>query len=214
MSKSGYSQRRKGGRGEHGRPVVLECSRRIVGGIRARRPAADVLLAYGLCVVIAPFIYKYYLGLLAQGAAPEGSLERQDYDRVRTSLAGDNLATRLYTKWLTAFLDWVERFFGDAGMADRTLFPHAFGLKKPTPLWTAPALDRCLQLAFVYPIATIFLIWTVSGHVGPAEAALRFKPDISGWARVVLAVATGLPAFAFWRFVQTLALWRGDEQKA
>jgi hypothetical protein len=28
----------------------------------------------------APFIYKYYLGILAQGAQPEGSIERQDHD--------------------------------------------------------------------------------------------------------------------------------------
>lgn len=109
-----------------------------------------VLLVYGLCAVLAPFIYKYYLGVLAQGAAPGGSIERQDYDKLRASLAGDNLAARLYAQWLTAFLDWIERFFGDAGMADRTLFPRAFGLKKPAPLWTAPALDRCLFLATAY----------------------------------------------------------------
>jgi hypothetical protein len=35
-------------------------------------------------------------------------------------------------------------------MADRTLFPHAFGLKKAAPLWTAPAFDRCLLLALIY----------------------------------------------------------------
>jgi hypothetical protein len=105
------------------------------------------------------FIYKYYLGVLAQGAQPEGSQERQDYDKLRASLAGGNLAARLYSKWLTAFLDGVERFFGDAGTADRTLFPHAFGLKTPAPLWTAPAFDRCLLLALIYPITTIFLIW-------------------------------------------------------
>jgi hypothetical protein len=118
-----------------------------------------VLVIEGLrVVVVAPFIFKYYLGILAQGAEPEGSIERQDYERLRAGLAGDNLAARLYAKWLTKFLDWIERFFGDRGMADRTLFPHAFGLKKPAPLWTAPALDRCLLLALIYPIATIFLI--------------------------------------------------------
>jgi hypothetical protein len=113
-----------------------------------------------------------------RGAQPEGSLERQDYDRLRASLAGGNLAARLYAKWLTAFLDGVERFFGDKGMADRTLFAHAFGLQKPAPLWTASAFDRCLFLALIYPVATIFLIWAVSGHVGPAEAAFRLNPDV------------------------------------
>jgi hypothetical protein len=87
-----------------------------------------------LCILLSPFVYRYYLGLLAQGSQPEGSLERQEYDRLRAGLAGDSLAARLYAKWLAAFLDWIERFFGDAGMADRTLFPHAFGLRTPAPL--------------------------------------------------------------------------------
>jgi hypothetical protein len=90
------------------------------------------IVVVGLCVAIAPFFYWCYLGLLAQGAKPEDSIERQDYDKL--GLAGGNLAARLYAKWLTAFLDGVERFFGDNGMADRTLFPRAFGLKKPAPL--------------------------------------------------------------------------------
>ena len=134
------------------------------------------------------------------GGAPEGSIERQDYDKLRASLDGGNLAARLYAKWLTAFLDGVERFFGDAGMADRTLFPRAFGLKKPAPLWTAPAFDRCLLLALIYPIATIFVIWAISGHVGPAETALGLKRGFSGWSRSFMAVAVGLEGFASWCF--------------
>ena len=130
-------------------------------------------MVYGLCVAVAPFIYKYYLGVLAQGAAPEGSLERQDYDKLRASLAGGNLAARLYAKWLTALLDWVERFFGDKGMANRT--------SVSARLWAEGRLRRCGRrphstaaclLALIYPIATIFAIWAISGHVGPAEAAL------------------------------------------
>jgi hypothetical protein len=55
----------------------------------------------------------------------------------------------------------LERFFGDAGMADRTLFPRVFGLKKPAPLWTAPSFDRCLA---------IWLIWAAlqPSHFGAA----------------------------------------------
>ena len=75
-----------------------------------------LFLVLGLCVVIARyFVFPYYVGLLGQGAQPEGSPERQDYDSLRKDLAGGNLAARLYAKWLTAFLDWIERFFGDAG---------------------------------------------------------------------------------------------------
>ena len=140
----------------------------LIAGFAPEGPLRRVVLVvYGLCAAIAPFIFKYYLGLLAKGGEPEGSIERQDYDGLRASLKEGNLAARLYAKWLGKFLDWIERFFGDAGMADRTLFPHAFGLKKPAPLWTAPALDRCLLLALIYPIATIFLIWAISGQCRP-----------------------------------------------
>jgi hypothetical protein len=90
---------------------------------------------------------------------------------------------RLYAEQLTRFLDWVDRFFGDAGMADRTLFPRAFGLRTPAPLWTAPALERCMLLALIYPIATIFIVWAVSGHVGPAESALHLSPRLITWQR-------------------------------
>jgi len=183
-------------------------SRHVIGADKdIGHPISDfalslLIVAAALCATLAPFIYKYYLGVLAQGAAPEGSLERQDYDKLRASLAGGNLAARLYAKWLTAFLDWIERFFGDAGMADRTLFPRAFGLKTPAPLWTAPAFDRCLLLALIYPIATIFAIWAISGHVGPAEAALGLNPDVPGWSRGLVAAANGFSSFAFWRGVR------------
>ncbi len=130
----------------------------FIGWLAGRLPEGPartlLFVVVGLCVAVAPFIDKYYLGVLAQGAAPEGSIERQDYDKLRASLAGGNLAARLYAKWLTAFLDGVERFFGDVGMADRTLFPGAFGLKKPAPLCTAPALDRCLLLGLPMPAAS------------------------------------------------------------
>jgi hypothetical protein len=154
-----------------------------------------------------PFVFRYYIGVLAQGAEPEGSLERQDYVKLRASLAGDNLAAWLYAEWLTAFLDGVERFFGDVGMANRTLFPRAFGLKKPAPLWTAPAFDRCLLLALLYPIFTIFVIWAVSGHVGPAEDALGLKPDVPGAWRGQTAAAIGFSCFAYWRGVRARA-WK------
>jgi hypothetical protein len=161
-----------------------------------------VLFVYGVCVAIAPFIYKYYLGVLAQGAAPEGSIERQDYDKLRASLAGDNLAARLYAKWLTAFLGWIERFFGDAGTEGQ----RAFGLKKPAPLWTAPALDRCLLLALIYPIATILVIWAISGHVGPAEAALGLKPALPGLQRSVAAMLFGFLGFEAWILKRKMGL--------
>jgi hypothetical protein len=131
-----------------------------------------------------------YFGLLGASDAPAGSRDRLGYDDLRDSLAAGGAATQLYARWLTAALDRVDRFFGDAGMADRTLFPHAFGLKTPAPLWTAPAFDRCLLVALVYPIVTIFIMWAVSGHVGPAEEAFGIARDLpGGWRGFVVACA-------------------------
>ena len=129
----------------------------------------------------------------------KGYSARDAYEGLRASLSGGNLASRLYADWLTKFLDAVDRFFGDAGMADRTLFPGAFGLRTPAPLWTAPAFDRCLLLALIYPIVTIFIIWAASGHVGPAEAALGLKTDVVGWRRAVAFGLIGVSIVSLWR---------------
>jgi hypothetical protein len=143
--------------------------------------AALVKLLLAACALVLGLLYRRYLGIL--GADRRRPAERQAYDALRNSLAEGNLAARLYAERLTRFLDWVDRFFGDAGTAGQ----RAFGLRTPAPLWTAPALDRCLFLALLYPIATIFLIWAISGHVGPAETALHLKAGLSGAQRALEA---------------------------
>jgi hypothetical protein len=151
-------------------------------------------VSLAVCALVLGLVYRRYLGIL--GADRRRPAERQVYDGLRNSLGEGNLAARLYTERLTSVLNWVDRFFGDAGMAHRTLFPHAFGLRTPAPLWTAPAFDRCLLIALIYPIATIFIIWAVSGHVGPAENALHLFPHWPGWERglcaLLLALALGV----------------------
>jgi hypothetical protein len=165
----------------------------LMGG-SAMAALAKVVLAVAALVI--GLLYWRYLGIL--GADRRRPVERQAYDARRNTLARGNMATRLHAERLTRFLDQIDRFFGDAGMADRTLFPHAFGLRKPTPLWTAPAFNRCLVLAFVYPIGSIFLIWAVSGHVGRAEAALGLPPVLVGWQRATAARHCSLCALPIW----------------
>jgi hypothetical protein len=167
----------------------------LPGGLTGAAGAPlTVLLAAvgGISGLVFALMYKRYTGVLAAGGRAKSSPARRAYDQLRASLSEGNLPSRLYTDWLAKFLDAVDRFFGDAGMADRTLFPHAFGLKTPAPLWTPPAFDRCLLLALIYPIVTIFIIWAVSGHVGPAEDALDLRSDIAGWRRGLAMVAAAV----------------------
>jgi hypothetical protein len=148
------------------------------------------LLGIFILVGIAAFGLAVLHYFRALGAAAEPG-----YNALRQRIARD------YARRLEVFLDAIDRFFGDAGMADRTLFPRAFGLRKPAPLWTAPAFDRCLLLAFVYLIAAIVVIWAVSNHVGPAEAALGLHAT-DGWRRAADLVAIATLAFAVCRVVQ------------
>ncbi len=173
-------------------------------GLTLAAPISLLGAAGGLALAL---LYWRYLGILGAGAEPLGSLERQAYDGLRAGLATGGLPARLYSRWLTACLDAIDRFFGDAGMADRTLYPRAFGLRTPAPLWTATALDRCLLLALIYPIVTIFIVWAVSSHVGPAEEALGLPPDFSSWQRGIVVAALILAALVMRRYAQTAA-WK------
>jgi hypothetical protein len=153
-------------------------------------------VSLAVCALVLGLVSRRYLGIL--GADPKEPFEWDVYTAMRDSLTKGNLAARLYADQLTRFLDWTDRFFGDAGEADRTLFPHIFGLRTPVPLWTVPAFYRCLLLALIYPIVAIVFVWTVSGHVGPAEAALHLRMYLSAWWRWFSAAAIGISAVALW----------------
>jgi hypothetical protein len=139
-------------------------------------------------------VYRRYLEVLRFNERPEGTIERQAYDALRKSLANP---TRFYVGLLTRVLDEVDRFFGDARRPNRTLSIHV-GLRTPAPLWTAPALERCLLLALIYPIAMIFIVWAMSGHVGPAERALGLSPDVPSTGRILIFLSLYACGFAFW----------------
>src|SRR5262249_34890109 len=49
------------------------------------------------------------------------------------------------------------------------------------------------------PIATIFLIWAISGDVGPAESTFHLQPRTPGWKRGISFVVLALATFSFWR---------------
>jgi Domain of unknown function (DUF4062) len=166
-------------------------------GVQIAAPLA-LLLAVG-CITV-PLIYARYFGILTASSAPAESLEYQGYKTLRETLGTEGAVTRLYSRWLSAFLDSVDRLFGDSGGGIRTLFPHAFGLVTPAPLWTAPSLERCLWLALLYPISTVIVMWAISGHVGIAEDALGLPKQTSAWLRGLVVTFIGLSAFGTWRF--------------
>jgi hypothetical protein len=62
-------------------------------------------------------------------------------------------------------------------------------------------------LAFIYPPATILVIWVASGHVGPGEEALQLARDVSGWLRILTAATLLFTTYAFCRS------WRVDGWK-
>jgi hypothetical protein len=89
----------------------------------------------GVSFLAFSLMYRRYLGILASGGDPEGSPEHaRGYDRLRESLGRGGLAARLYAGRLKRVIEAVDDFFGDAGKADDSLFPRAFGLKTPAPL--------------------------------------------------------------------------------
>jgi hypothetical protein len=64
-------------------------------------------------------------------------------------------------------------------------------------------LRACLLLALLYPIVTVFIMWAVSGHVGPAEAVLGLKADIAGWRRGFAIALMGVSIVSIWRAHRT-----------
>jgi len=135
----------------------------------------------------------YYFLVLPSKKEPAGTPGRRRYDALWNGLAAGGTAARVYSEKLTTALQVVDRFFGDAG----TRGQRAFILDNPAPLWTAPAFHRCLLLAFLYPNAAIFLIWAVSGDVGPAEAAFGLPANMSWWLRAAssLGLAFGILSY-------------------
>jgi hypothetical protein len=151
------------------------------------RPIGSLsVIACSVISLLCLMTVRYYRIALQDAKLRRGSCSRVPYDTLRAQLEDGDGTETLYQRWLYAALGRVDRFFGDGEMesASLSLWPRAFGLNTPAPLWTARAFDRCLLLAFVYPIALVFVLWALTGQQGPAEAALGMPATLTPWKRL------------------------------
>jgi hypothetical protein len=177
-------------------PFWSELSTAIKPAIGA--PAAALI---GILILVGTAAFSlailHYFAVLGAGTEAAATPEREGYDALRRQLASSTSVTSAYAHNLDGFLGGIDRFFCDQRSADQSLFSRIFGLRKPAPLWTAPAFDRCLLLALFYFVAAVALIWTASNQVGPAEAVLGLHAA-DDWRRAAILAAVGLSPLATW----------------
>ncbi len=140
-----------------------------------------VTLPFWFGALLALFIglWCYFHLLLSHSDPALEKRERAAYLAFRRRIGSGGFPAEFYDRGITALLAWSERFFGDVG--------------QDKPCWSAASYDRCLLLAVVYPVITIFLLWVFNGGaVGLAETALGFEHNVSDWRRG-LALLSLLP---------------------
>ena len=143
--------------------------------------------------------WVYYYFVLGGGDEPPFSSWRREFESLRESPGGFNA---LYARYLTRALDGLDLFLGDAETDEVARLARASGTPpKVSQCWSALAYDKCLLLALIYPLLTMFAVWVASGQAGDAEEAIGLSessPGDIGWR--LLTAASGLfLAFSLWR---------------
>jgi hypothetical protein len=164
------------------------------------------LARWALLITVVVFLgcYLYYFNVLCGSSEEPGSDENSEYWGLRQSLELSGSFNRAYVTALSWALDKVDGFFGDAKPHARSMFARRLRIQTAGPTWTAYSYDQCLLLALVYPLATMFAIWIVFGHVGVAERALGLRaagPEDTPLWRVGGGVSFVATAFAFRRIL-------------
>jgi hypothetical protein len=158
--------------------------------------------------------FGHYLKILSGAERPQGSSERLEYDEFWTRRLQIGTPASLYADRLQKALDAVDHFFGDYGPPKQTLFTRLFALRRPGHIWTAPALDRCILLAYIYPVVAILFIWVISGQSGPAEYALGLPSGRAGLIRGLAAAATIVSSFSYFQSRRAAAQLRGPSRRS
>jgi hypothetical protein len=143
-------------------------------------------------VTLIGVIYFYVLLRPASdytGETDEAATNRETYGLRRTNLATGKTFAGWYDGLLDTALARVDRFFGDEPGPKTQLVQY----------WSGPALDRCLLLALIYPVATLLVVWHVTGQVGPLETALDLPADATGRERALSGASlAAMMATAIW----------------
>ena len=150
-------------------------------------------------------IWLWYYHVLGGASEEPGSDPRDEYEDLRQSLELGGSFNLRYVEWLSWALDKVDTFFDGGKPSDPTSLARRVGWQADGPTWTAASYNKCLEIAFVYPLATMFVLWVCSGHVGVAEKAFgltEVEPADSGTWRYLFGAAIIVEVFAFWRFAQ------------
>ena len=192
---------------------ALESERSKLSGVVS--PGYLSLICLGVFAVLTCgyLVYRHYHAILSAGGIAGGSSHRQAYDDLRASLSSGGTPARLYAKWLEKALHVIERFFGEARVADRSTLQHVIGLSQPAALWTAPALDRCILFAFIYPQALLFLGWLMSGRAGRAEVVLGLVSEPDPLRRYVAMGAMVASAVAYAKCCKIVSPDHGASQQ-
>ena len=163
-------------------------------------PGHASLLCFVVFVILIGgyLVFRHYIALLGAGGSAPGSALRLRYDTLRASLSDGGTPARVYAQWLERALLAVERFFGEAEASRRGVVQRMIGLSRPASLWTAPALDRCILFAFIYPQAMIILGWVISGVAGPAEQVLGLITLHGVGQRFTAVAGLGFSIAAYW----------------
>lgn len=182
---------------------ALESQRNALGGIFS----SDILSLLCLClfaVLTGGYLaFRHYHDILT-AAGHEGSPRHKAYERLRASLTDGGNPAQLYAQWLERAMQAVERGFGEKTPEKPTFIQRAIGLHKSAALWTAPALDRCILFAFIYPQAFLILGWVVTGKVGTAETVLGLAAQSDPLPRYVTLGAIAGAVLGYAKCYETL----------
>lgn len=124
--------------------------------------------------------------------------EREDYVVWRQKLSQGGTIEKLYSAMLARGLDAADRFFGD---------PIDSKIGR-VPFWGGHALDRCYFIAAIYPAATLFLIWHLTGSTGALETVFGLPPETERWQRILSGISLVLFAVAINRLVNSIVHFR------